>query len=108
MTLAQEEDDVSRGGDGEGPFDGTGPVGNEEEVETPRLGPATGGDFLAEGHRILASGIFVGDYDHIAVACCDSPLEGALGRVALAGRTEDRDDARLCPQPERREYGLEG
>ena len=71
------------------------PVRDEQQVVAApaagRLG--TPGDRVQDGLAILAPRILVGDHDEAATLAGDPAHLGTFGRVALAGRTKEDDEA---------------
>ena len=104
VALAGQQDDVARPGPLEGGLDGRAAVGDEQQVVAAPaaggLGPA--GDGVEDRLAVLATRILVGDDDQPAALPGDPAHQRSLGRVALAGRPEDRDQPAA---PRRRHRG---
>ncbi len=94
MALAREEYDITRSRAAHGRSDGTGTIGDDQQVlATPsadRLG--SGRDGVEDGYAVLSARILVGDDDEATALAGDPAHRTTLAGITLAGGADDRDE----------------
>ena len=93
VALAGEQDDVAGAGALERRLDGRAPVGDDQQVVVAALAGRlrAARDLVEDRVAVLAARVLVGDDDEAGALAGDPAHQRALGRVALPGRAEDRD-----------------
>ena len=88
-------------------LDGRPAVGDEQQVVAAALAGGLGAarDLVEDRVAVLAARVLVGDDDEPAALAGDPAHQRPLGRVALAGRPEDRDQPAAARRRDRARAG---